>query len=482
MLFRVSVISFETYNPLILLTLVGHAEILIFARHWQKVTEGASQQGTHELASNKLTLALLQLGEKETKSGASWLKRTFGKAPPQPPKGGTNRLDESAAVIATQIVMDACPNAGVSTLDVQFGDIPENFHVVSMFGMGITLGLAAILRDEGSEIDAQKTALRMVSALLLMRSEADKLEQYKLGHTLLMKFLKAGGKATEWQNNLNDLVRMYLLSANDTTLRKHNYPSLFGSMLKTILSAFEPPSAKHAPQLAPAQPPVSPPAALPVPPAPPPVPKLSWDDEMAASLDSLRKAVREKAKEEAQPLQDEIRDAESRLKAVRAIADKLGVTHAATAIAEEMRHWHSWSKNPNFDLQKNNLVEGLSYIWGEQTRDNRNETNINEFVFRQNKYCLTVAKEHMAYEGTDKYADLILEAVDESGRKAVFCADVSKDIAEDFALWHVVRVTMFEAGEWVHDIVLLHELFRVRHEQVSLRFRAEHILPKAKNV
>lgn len=191
------------------------------------------------MVNNKLALALLKIGDRERKSSVTWLKRTFGKIAPSPSKDSSDELNTAASIVVTQVVQEACDNAGVKTLNAQFDATPANFHVVSMFGMCIVISLAFLLRKEGSEIDIQRTSVGMVDALLVMRNEEDKTQQYQLAHTLLNKFINAGGKATEWQNNLTDIVCMYLLSVNDPKLRKHDYPSLFGSMLKTILSAFE---------------------------------------------------------------------------------------------------------------------------------------------------------------------------------------------------------------------------------------------------
>ena len=111
-----------------------------------------------------------------------------------------------------------------------------------MFGMCLAMGIASLLREEGHTVNPQKIGLNMVDALLLMRPAEEQSEQYQLAHALLMKFVKAGGKFTEWQNNLNKLVIMYLLSSNDKKYQRHNYPVLFGSMLKTIISAVELPA------------------------------------------------------------------------------------------------------------------------------------------------------------------------------------------------------------------------------------------------
>jgi hypothetical protein len=60
---------------------------------------------------------------------------------------------------------------------------------------------------------------------------------------LLQRFIAArqegGAKTDEWQSNLNHLVSMYLLSLHDERLQKHNYPALFGSVLKSVISAVE---------------------------------------------------------------------------------------------------------------------------------------------------------------------------------------------------------------------------------------------------
>lgn len=192
------------------------------------------------MSVNKLTLALLRLGEAETRSGTNWLKRAFGKIAPLPPQDIKSRLNSALAVVVTKVVFEACESAGVSTLGAQFDEIPANFHVVSMFGMSIVVGLVPRLGVEASEIDVRDASICIVDAVMLIRNEAEKREQYQLAYALLKKFLNAGPKATEWHNQLSDLVCMYLLSESDPTLRKHNYPSLFGSMLKTILSAFEP--------------------------------------------------------------------------------------------------------------------------------------------------------------------------------------------------------------------------------------------------
>ena len=137
------------------------------------------------------------------------------------------------------ILGDACTNIGKSTLDAKFDRLPKGLHITVMFGMCLVMGIAFLLREEGHTVDQQKVALHTVGALLLIRSAEEKLEQYELAHILLMKFAKAGGKFTEWQNNLTKLVSMYLLASNDKRLQKHDYPALFGCMLKTLISAVE---------------------------------------------------------------------------------------------------------------------------------------------------------------------------------------------------------------------------------------------------
>jgi len=140
------------------------------------------------------------------------------------------------------IIHDACDNIGQSILNAQFDEVPKGFHIIVMFGLCLVMSVYFLLKEEGPTIDAKELGQSMVGALIIMRSYEDKQEQYKLANTLLKRFIAAGPKTNEWQNNLNQLVSMYLLSSQNENLSKHNYPSLFGSMLKTIISAVELPT------------------------------------------------------------------------------------------------------------------------------------------------------------------------------------------------------------------------------------------------
>jgi hypothetical protein len=188
------------------------------------------------------TFALLQIAEREMRSDAGWIKRTFRKYVPQPSPDFNNRLNSAAGVVVQMLLHDASAKSGISIVDVQFDDIPKGFHIVVLFGLCLTMSVGFLLREEGQTIDQKAVALNMVGALLIMRRPEQRTEQHQLAHILLMKFAKAGGKFTEWQNGLNQLVGMYLLASVDEKLQKHDYPALFGSMLKTLISAVELPT------------------------------------------------------------------------------------------------------------------------------------------------------------------------------------------------------------------------------------------------
>jgi hypothetical protein len=189
------------------------------------------------------TFALLQVAERRVQSDADWITRTLRKLVPRPsPPDFNSRLNSAAGVVVQILLQDASAKSGTSILDAQFDDIPKGFHIVALFGLCLVMAVSFLLREEGQTIDQKAVGLNMVGALLLMRSPEQQVEQYQLAHILLMKFAKAGGKFTEWQNNLNQLVSMYLLASVDERLQKHDYPALFGSMLKTLISAVELPA------------------------------------------------------------------------------------------------------------------------------------------------------------------------------------------------------------------------------------------------
>ena len=182
------------------------------------------------------TFALLELGEAE-------FKRAFGSASPvNAPKNFQERIRSAAGVVIQPILHDACENAGIKILDAQFDEITKGFHIIVMFGICLSMSIVFLLKEEGQDVDVKELGQGMVGALLLMRSYEDRQERYELAHTLLMRFVSAGPKATEWQTNLNRLMSMYLLSSRYERLRRYNYASLFGSMLKVIFSAVELPS------------------------------------------------------------------------------------------------------------------------------------------------------------------------------------------------------------------------------------------------
>lgn len=158
---------------------------------------------------------------------------------PPSPTDLRGRIDNAVAMVATNVILDACKSANVSTLNAQFDEIPKGFHIVSTFGMCIVVAMMALLRDEGYDIDQKAVSLRVVSALLVLRSDEEKFEQYQLGHTLLTRFTTSGSFFTKLVNDLTQLTRMYLLAQGNPELRWFDYPSLFGSALKTMISVVE---------------------------------------------------------------------------------------------------------------------------------------------------------------------------------------------------------------------------------------------------
>jgi len=80
---------------------------------------------------------------------------------------------------------------------------------------------------------------------------------------------------------------------------------------------------------------------------PEPRPK-SPNEKLADSLESLSEAIREKTAADVQAMREQLQDANERLAAARQLADRLGISSAMTRIAEEMRHWPSWSKGDSF--------------------------------------------------------------------------------------------------------------------------------------
>lgn len=211
-------------------------------------------------------------------------------------------------------------------------------------------------------------------------------------------------------------------------------------------------------------------------------PQKSPEEKLAECLKAAREAISEKTKLENRDLQEKLIDAKQKLKAANELSKKLGLSEAITNLAEEMDHWHAWSKNTNYNFSKN-LVDGLVYIGGENTRTDRGyETTINTFVFNNAKYRLSVANEHWGYESTDKYGEIIIEKFNNGSFQTEFKAEVIQDGSRDFAPWRVLNVTDINLGDWAHDMTILDALILARKEKERLERDLEYVGPKTKNL
>jgi len=138
-----------------------------------------------------------------------------------------------------------------------------------------------------------------------------------------------------------------------------------------------------------------------------------------------------------------------------------------------MRHWSSWSKNESYDFSKN-LVEGLRYVGG--------EGSANEFEMCGTPYRLLLSNQHYGMDSSNSYIDVLLERGDGTNFHPVFAAEMVQDISREFSPWRVFNVTRIEIGDWVHDMVMLDELFSARRQRDNLAFQLEYTLPKVKDL
>lgn len=204
----------------------------------------------------------------------------------------------------------------------------------------------------------------------------------------------------------------------------------------------------------------------------------SADERLADALEVVRQTIREQADKELQPLSAELDDARRREREATDRAENLGLSTALTFIHDEMEHWPSWSKGPDFDRQ---LVPGLTYISGEvaQTPDFRDRTTTNVFSFVDGTYRLSVANEQTSFDNEALLADLTLEVRAGDKWHEVFAADVSKDLMRDVSMWQTTSVKLFELGDWMTHVTALNELFRAKKERQHLELQLSISRPKA---
>jgi hypothetical protein len=103
----------------------------------------------------------------------------------------------------------------------------------------VMLYIIAHVRKEGhGDQDDKSLFPRLVNGLFLMGTTEEKTAIFKFASETYNGLLRSDApNVREWRTSLLDLVFLYLI--DDKTLKQRGFPVLFGSMMKSLISAEE---------------------------------------------------------------------------------------------------------------------------------------------------------------------------------------------------------------------------------------------------
>jgi hypothetical protein len=163
--------------------------------------------------------------------------------PNQEIKSLAEEIHSAALIDALRITTDAREAIGLKWSPFLPGDpLPPNTNLVVTFAFLVMVNILGQVRKEGYN-DTDGTLLpQLVHLLFLLGSTEDKKNIYKFSHPVFDQVLRSDlPNVRKWRQGLSDLVFLYLIGEEnlDEKLKQRGFPSLFGSMLKSLLSSAE---------------------------------------------------------------------------------------------------------------------------------------------------------------------------------------------------------------------------------------------------
>ena len=144
---------------------------------------------------------------------------------------------------ALRITTDAQDAIGLKWSPFFPGDpLPRHTNLVVTFAFFVTVNIIAQVRKEGHNDTDNTLFPQLVHLLFLMGSTEDKTNIYTISHLIFHQVLRSDlPNVRKWRQGLSDLVFLYLIGEEnlDEKLKQRGFPSLFGSMLKSLLSSAE---------------------------------------------------------------------------------------------------------------------------------------------------------------------------------------------------------------------------------------------------
>lgn len=208
------------------------------------------------------------------------------------------------------------------------------------------------------------------------------------------------------------------------------------------------------------------------------------------NVEAIRESIRQIKQVQIEDVRDRLSQAHTRLDAMKQLSEDLGISDAIILLSEKLKELHaqdSWEHNhpKSFEGDKVDGIDDLYYISGSNESDGKKASIIDEFKFKENLYILTICHEDCVMPDNEmcRFTDVSLRFFDGGEYCNVFCAEAKiDDTSYDLYQMEITRVTNIKLGDWISDIVQIHELLKAENEKSSLEWRAKLLESKITNI
>ncbi|MFA7253891.1 MAG: hypothetical protein WC107_05030 [Patescibacteria group bacterium] len=199
------------------------------------------------------------------------------------------------------------------------------------------------------------------------------------------------------------------------------------------------------------------------------------------NVEALRESIRQIKQVQIEDVGDRLSQAHTRLDTMMKLSEDLGISGAIALLSEKLRELHaqdSWEHNypKSSEGDKIDGIDDLYYISGSNETDGKKTSIIDEFKFKENLYILTICNEDCVMPDNEmcRFTEVSLRFFDGGEYCTVFYAEAKiDDTSYDLYQMEIIRVTNIKIGNWISDIVQIHELLKAENTKSSLEWRAK---------
>lgn len=205
------------------------------------------------------------------------------------------------------------------------------------------------------------------------------------------------------------------------------------------------------------------------------------------SVDALRHSIRKIKEKETQGLEAHLENLQNQRQAYDEISTKIDLKKAVILIVntlkEERMSYSNFPEDFGSEGEKVYQIDNLYYISGNQEESkNGNITTTDKFRFKDRIYILSI--EHgerdtwfdfdLGSEQCNSYylGELKLKHFENGSYSEVFSMGLKIEDSIEPLSWESMSVELITVGDWLPEIIELHELLKIDEEQSDLKFRA----------